>query len=131
VIARFGVFGRRACAVLAACSAVLHGFSLVHPTSVGATVLILVMLAACLLCARDLWARGTLRAWLLVAIMNLTMIAVHVPGQSGAHHHGGGVTAAAAAHHSTTMTLATALAAVEVVAAAAVLYYRTRAIRPT
>ena len=130
MIARVGVFGRRACAVLAACSAVLHGFSLAHPTSVGATVLTLVMLLACLVCARDLWARGTMRAWVLVAMMNLTMIAIHAPGSSGAHHHGG-VTAAAAAHHSTTMTLATALAAVEIVVAAAVLCYRTRAIRPS
>ncbi len=129
MIARLGVFGRRACAVLAVCSAVLHGVSLVRPTGVGATVLTMAMLLACLLCACDLWARGTLRAWVLVAIMNLTMIAIHVPGSSGAHHHGGGVTAAA--HHSTTMTLATALAAVEVVVAAAVLYFRTRAMRPT
>jgi hypothetical protein len=112
-------------------SAVLHGISLLYPTSVGATVLTMVMLVACLLCARDLWARGTLRAWVLVAMMNLTMIAIHVPGSSGAHHHGGGTAAVAAAHHSTTMTVAAALAAVEVVAAAAVLYYRTRAIRPT
>jgi hypothetical protein len=130
VIPRGGAFGRRACALLAACSAVLHGFSLVHPTSVAAAVLILVMLGACLACARDLWARDTLRAWLLVAMMNLTMIAIHAPWPSGGHHHGGGVTAAATAHHSTTMTLATAVAAVEVVAAGAVLYYRTRAIRP-
>ena len=94
-------------------------------------MLTLMMLLACLLCARDLWARGTMRAWVLVAMMNLTMIAIHAPGSSGAHHHGGGITAAAAGHRSPTMTLATALAAVEIVAAAAVLYYRTRAIRPT
>jgi hypothetical protein len=116
--------------VLAACSAVLHSFSLLHATSAAATVLTVAMLAACMFCARDLWARGTLGAWALVALMNLAMIVIHTPA-SAAHHHGGGVNAAAPVHHSTVMTLATTLAAVEVVAAAAVLYYRTRAVRPT
>src|SRR6478736_991318 len=54
-------------AVIAACSGVLHGFSLLHATSAAATVLTVAMLAACMFCARDLWARGTLRAWALVA----------------------------------------------------------------
>ena len=130
MIARVAIVGRRACAVLAACSAVLHGFSLLHATSAAATVLTVAMLAACMFCARDLWARGTLRAWALVALMNLAMIVIHAPA-SAAHHHGGGVNAAAPVHHSTVMNLATTLAAVEVVAAAAVLYYRTRAVRPT
>jgi hypothetical protein len=83
------------------------------------------MAAGCLYCARDLWVRGTLRAWVLVALMNLAMIAIHAPAPA-AHHHGGGVTTAAPAPHSTVMNLATTLAAVEVVAAAAVLYSRTR-----
>jgi hypothetical protein len=100
-----------------------------HTTNIAATALTVVMLAACLFCAHDLWARGTLRAWVLVGVMNLAMIASHAPA-SAAHHHGGGVNAAAPVHHSTVMTLATTLAAVEVLAAAAVLYYRTRAIRP-
>jgi hypothetical protein len=124
------VAGRRACATLAACSAVLHGIALTHAPNLAATGLMFAMLAMCLFCARDLWLRGTLRAWVLVALMNLAMIAIHVP-TSPAHHHGGGVTAAAPAHHSTVMTLATALAAVEVVIAAAVVYYRTRALRST
>ena len=128
--ARVAVFGRRACAALAACSAVLHGVSLVHGTSLAATVLMAAMLAACLYCARDLWVRGTLRAWVLVALMNLAMIAVHVPA-SPPHHHGGGVTAVTPVPHSTVMTLATALAAVEVILAAAVVFYRTRALRPS
>ncbi|MDO3635755.1 hypothetical protein [Mycolicibacterium arseniciresistens] len=130
MIGRATVFGRRACAALAACSAVLHGFSLTNTTSTAATALTVVMLAACLFCARDLWARGTLRAWVLVALMNLAMIASHTP-VSATHHHGGGVDADAAVQHSTVMTLATAIAAVEVVISAAVLYYRTRAIQPT
>ena len=115
--ARVAVFGQRACAALAACSAVLHGVSLIH-------------IAACLYCARDLWVRGTLRAWVLVALMNLAMIAAHVPA-SPPHHHGGGVTAVTPVPHSTVMTLATALAAVEVILAAAVVFYRTRALRPS
>lgn len=130
MIDRAAVFGRRACAALAACSAVLHGVSLTHTTSVAATALTVVMLAACLFCARDLWARGTLRAWVMVALMNLAMIAGHAPA-SRTHHHGSGVNAFAPVQLSMVMTLATTLAAVEVIAAAAVLYYRTRAIRPS
>jgi hypothetical protein len=115
--------------VLAACSAVLHSFSLVHATNAAAIALTVVMLTVCLFCARELWIRGTLRAWVVVALMNLAMIAIHAPA-SAAHHHGGGVSARAPAHHSTVMTLATTLAVVEVVVATAVLYYRTRGIRP-
>ena len=129
MIAPVAVFGRRACAALAACSAALDGFSLGHGTNLAAAGLTVAMSAGCLYCARDLWVRGTLRAWVLVALMNLTMIAIHAPAPA-AHHHGGGVTTAAPAHHSTVMNLATALAAVEVVAAAAVLYSPTRAVRP-
>ena len=124
MIARVSVVGRRACAVLAACSAVLHGFSLTHATNLASAGLTVAMLAACLFCVRDLWAGGTLRAWVLVALMNLAMIAMHTPG-AAAHHHHTGVTNAPA-HHSPIMTLATTLAAVEVVLAAVVLSYRTR-----
>jgi hypothetical protein len=116
--------------VLAACSAVLHGFSLVHATNAAAIALTVVMLTVCLFCARELWIRGTLRAWMVVALMNLAMIAIHTPAPA-AHDHGDGVSAPAPAHHTTVMTLATTLAVVEVVVAAAVLYYRTRGIRLT
>jgi hypothetical protein len=129
VIAHVAVYGRRACAVLAASSALLHGISLIHATSPAAAVLTVAMVAGCLYCARDLWVGGALRAWVLVALMNLAMIALHAPA-SATHHHGGGVNADAPVHHSTVMPLATTLAAVEVIAAAAVLYHRTRAIRP-
>jgi hypothetical protein len=130
VIAPVAVFGRRACAALAGCSTVLHGISLGHATNLAAAGMTVAMAAVCLYCASDLWVRGTLRAWVLVALMNLAMIAGHALAPA-AHHHGGGVTTAVPAHHSTVMNLATALAAVEVVAAAAVLYSRTRAVRPT
>lgn len=113
-------FGRRLCAVLAACSAALHGVSLISETSVAA-VLTAAMLVGCLFCARDLWVRGTLRAWTTVALMNLAMIAVHLPMPAG-HHHGapGGTT------HAEAMTAATWIALVEVTAAASVLFWRTR-----
>ena len=133
MIAGVAILGRRACASLAACSAVLHGLSLVHATISATVVLTVAMLVGCLYCARDLWVRGTLRAWVLVALMNLAMIAIHVPASPGhhSHLHGGAVAAAAPAHHSTVMTLATALAALEVVVAAAVVYFRTRKVRLT
>jgi hypothetical protein len=126
VTARLAVVGRRSCAAVAACSAVLHGVSLVGATNPVVSAATVAMLAACLYCATDLWVRGTLRAWLLVALMNLAMIAIHMPMSAGHHHTGGGVGMSAPAHHSTVMPLATGLAVVEVVAAAAVLFYRTR-----
>ena len=130
MIAPVAVFGRRACAALARCSAVLHGISVGHAANLAAAGMTVAMAAGCLYCARDLWVRGMLRAWVLVALMNLAMIAIHAPTPA-AHHHGGGVTTAVPAHHSTVMNLATALAAVEVLVAAAVLSSRTRAVRPT
>lgn len=117
---RSAVFARRGCALLAAASAALHVRSLGHPGHAVAQVLLLVMIAGCLYCARDLWVTGSLRAWLTVAVMNIAMIALHLPAP--AHHHGG----PAAAHTPATMGVATVLAMVEVTAAAGVLYVRTR-----
>src|SRR6476619_3484041 len=99
------VLGRRACAALAL-------------TSAG---LLAAMIVACVYCARDLWLRGTLRAWCVVGLMNIAMIAMHMP--MPAHHHG---IHASAGQQSTLMGLATAIAAVEAAVAMAVLYYRTR-----
>jgi hypothetical protein len=98
-------------------------------TNPAAMALMVAMLVACLYCARDLWLHGTVRCWLLVALMNFAMIAVHLPA-SAAHQHGAGPTAVAPVHDSTVMNVATVLAAVEVTIAAVVLYYRTRAMRP-
>lgn len=119
--------GRRMFAVVAVCSAVLHGVSLGHVTNPVAAALMVAMAAGCLYCARELWTRGTLRSWTLVALMNLAMIAIHLPMAS--HHHAGGVTAAPTA--STAMTLATVLAVIEVVVAAAVLFRHTRGLAPS
>ena len=115
------VFGRRACAALALSSAGLHAAMLSHASNVVAGGLLAAMIVACVYCARDLWLRGTLRAWCVIGLMNIAMIAVHLPAP--AHHHG---VHAAAGQQSTLMGLATAIAAVEVVVAMAVLYYRTR-----
>ena len=114
--------GRRACAVLALSSAGLHAAMLGHVSNVLASVLLAAMIVACVYCARDLWLRGTLRAWCVVGLMNIAMIAVHLP--MPAHHHG--VHMASMGQQSTLMGLATGVAAVEVVVAMAVLYYRTR-----
>jgi hypothetical protein len=110
--------------LLAAGSAVLHGVSVGHVGTVAAAGLMLAMAAACLYCAAELWTRGNLRVWTLVAVMNLAMIAIHLPASSG-HHHGGGA-AAVSVHSSTATSVATALAAFEVAVATAVLFYRTR-----
>ena len=115
------VLGRRACAVLALSSAGLHAAMLGHASNVVAGGLLAAMIVACVYCARDLWLRGTLRAWCVVGLMNIAMIAVHLPAPG--HHHG---VHAAASQQSTLMSLATAIAAVEVAVAMAVLYYRTR-----
>jgi len=115
------VLGRRACAVLALGSAGLHAAMLGHASNVVAGGLLAAMIVACVYCARDLWLRGTLRAWCVVGLMNIAMIAVHLPAPG--HHHG---VHAAASQQSTLMSLATAIAAVEVAVAMAVLYYRTR-----
>jgi hypothetical protein len=118
------VVARRTAAVLAATSAVLHAVMLGHAGSAALTVLIAGMVAACLYCARELWLAGTSRAWCLVAVMNLVMVAVHLP-MSGSHHITHAV-AEAGVSQPTIMTLATALSMVEVLIAVAVLCYRTR-----
>jgi hypothetical protein len=115
------VLGRRVCAALALSSAGLHAAMLGHASNVVAGGLLAAMIVACVYCARDLWLRGTLRAWCVVGLMNIAMIAVHLPAPG--HHHG---VHAAASQQSTLMSLATAIAAVEVAVAMAVLYYRTR-----
>ena len=114
--------GRRTCAVLAAASAALHGVMLGHAANSAIAVLIAAMIGACLYCARDLWLRGTLQTWCIVAVMNLAMVALHLPAP--VHRHVAG--AATVEQQSTIMALATALSLVEVGAAAGVLWFRTR-----
>ena len=120
------VVGRRACAVLAACSAVLHGITIAHAETLAAAVLMAGMGIACLYCACELWIQSALRAWVLVAVMNIAMIAVHTPVASGHQHGDRTAVTAVPMHHSTTMTVATVLAAAEAIIATAVVYQRSR-----
>ena len=113
---------RRACAVLAVASAGLHAAMLAHSSSVIAAGLLATMIVACLYCARELWRDGTARAWVVVALMNIAMIALHLPAP--AHQHG--APNAEAPPSSTLMAVATLLALVEVVAATAALYVGSR-----
>jgi hypothetical protein len=121
------VVGRRICAALAAVSAALHGLSLVDAPNAASGGFMVVMIAVCLNCARRLWLRGAVGDWTIIAMMNLAMIAVHMPAPG--HHHSAAVTAAVPMPLSTAMGLATVMAAVEAVIAATVLYYRTQ-VRP-
>ena len=84
--------GRRTCAVLAAASAALHAVMLGHAANPAMAVLMAAMIGACLYCARDLWLRGTLQTWCIVAVMNLAMVAVHLPVP--AHRHVAGAASA-------------------------------------
>ncbi|MDQ2637227.1 MAG: hypothetical protein M3Y83_10155 [Actinomycetota bacterium] len=114
------VIGRRTCAGLAVASAGLHAVMLGH-ASAAAGLLLVVMIGACLYCARELWQDGTARAWVVVALMNLAMIALHLPAPT--HQHGA---TGAVEQPSTVMTVATMLALTEVLAATAVLYVYSR-----
>ncbi|AEV73256.1 hypothetical protein MycrhN_2675 [Mycolicibacterium rhodesiae NBB3] len=118
---------RRACAALAVASAGLHAAMLGHTSGVISAGLLVTMLGACLYCARELWRAGTTRAWVVVALMNLAMIALHLPAP--AHHHG--VPNAEAGPPSTLMVVATVLALTEVVAAASALYVGSRGCVPS
>jgi hypothetical protein len=94
-----------------------------HVSTPIAAGLLATMIAACLYCARELWRDGTERAWVVVALMNLAMIALHLPAP--AHHHG--AMSAAAPSPSTLMAVATLVALVEVTAAAVALEIARRA----
>src|SRR3954447_15581082 len=86
------VLGRRACALAAVGSATVHGLMLGHAGNPVVAVLVVAMMAACLFCARELWTAGPPRAWCVVAVMNLGMVAVHWSLPS--HHHGAAITTA-------------------------------------
>src|SRR6478672_4615069 len=115
------VLGRRACAALAAFSAGLHGLMVGETGNLVVGGIVLAMAAACLYCARELWVGSTVRAWCLVPLMNLGMIALHwsAPGC----HPSASVSPAQASMMppSTLMLTVTAVAAVEAVIATIVL----------
>lgn len=114
-----------AAAALAVGSAVLHGGSLPGAANPWLAALTVTMIVGCLFCAYELLTRDTVRAWVLVAVMNLAMIGAHLPMPAGHHHSGLGAAGAASLHP------ATVVAALEVMLAAAVLFVRTRALAPT
>jgi hypothetical protein len=114
----------RAAALLAATSAVLHGRSLTEEADAGLALLTVAMIAGCLYCGYELLTRETVRAWVLLAVMNVAMIGVHLPMSAG-HHHG------AATGHAAGMPLVVAVAGAEVLLAAAVLFVRSRGLAPT
>jgi hypothetical protein len=122
------VFGRRACALVAVGSAAVHGLMLGRSTNPALAILVVAMMVACLYCARDLWTLGSSRAWCLVAVMNLGMIAVHwsLPG----HHHTGVISTVLVGTGvptaSTLMTVATSLSVLEAAVATAVLCVKSR-----
>ena len=117
------VTGRRLCALLAVCSAGLHLLMLGQAGSIAAAAVLVVMLGVCLFCAGELWRAGSVRAWTLVALMNLGMVALHL---SGVGHQHGVTVQPVAASPSALMGAVAVIAVVEVTAATAVLVYRTR-----
>ncbi len=121
------VLGRRTCALVAVASATVHGLMLGHAGNPVVAVLVVAMMAACLFCARELWTAGPPRAWCVVAVMNLGMVAVHWSLPS--HHHGAAVTTvatAAAIPTPTLMTVATTVSLAEAAVATVVLWVQTR-----
>ena len=126
------VLGRRACAVLAATSAVLHGMMVGDAGNAVVAVLVVSMAVACLYCAKELWTAGSPRVWCIVAVMNLGMVAVH--WSMPAHHHGPAMASmsqpsmsqAPMATMSTLMVVATTISVVEAVIATAVLWAQAR-----
>jgi hypothetical protein len=118
------VLGRRACAVLAATSAVLHGAMVGDAGNAVVAVLIVGMAVACLYCAKELWTAGSPRVWCIVAVMNLAMVAVH--WSMPEHHHGQAVTIGPVSSMSTLMVVATTISVVEAVIATVVLWAQTR-----
>lgn len=122
----FSVLGRRLCAALAVCSAVLHGAMIGHADNPATVALIVAMMVGCIACGVHLWKMGSPRTWSLVAVMNLAMVAAH--WSAPAHHHGAAMTSAsmASAPVPGLMELATAVALTEVLLATVALCFSTR-----
>ncbi len=122
------VQGRRTGALVAVASATVHGLMLGHAGNPVVAVLVVAMMAACLFCARELWTAGPPRAWCVVAVMNLGMVAVHWSLPS--HHHGAAVATAVpitvAIPTPTLMTVATTVSLAEAAVATVVLWVQTR-----
>ena len=118
------VLGRRTCALVAVASATVHGLMLGHAGNPVVAVLVVAMMIACLYCARELWTAGPPRAWCVVAVMNLGMVAVHWSLPS--HHHGAAVSTVAPIPTPTLMTVATTVSLAEAAVATVVLWVQAR-----
>jgi hypothetical protein len=121
-----GLAQARVGAMLATGSAVLHAVTLTHASHPLLAVGMVAMIVACLSCAYDLWTTDSLRAWVLVGLMNLVMIGVHLPMTAGHRHHGSVPAVVEPVSGAPVMAVATGVAVLEVALAAAVLLYRTR-----
>lgn len=113
---------RRICAALAVASAGLHAAMLAQTGSIVAACALAAMIVACVYCGYELWRDGAARAWVVVAMMNLAMIALHLPVPG--HHHGSAPDQVP--QTSSLMTAATLLALTEVTAAAVALSVLSR-----
>jgi hypothetical protein len=117
------VLGQRVCALLAAASAGMHA---IMAASHGAMAIQAVAMAAvCLRCAWELWTAPTIRTWVVVATMNIAMVAVHLP-PLGAHQHGLTGPIVVQGHSDPFMALTIGFSAVEIVAATTVLERSTK-----
>lgn len=138
VASRSNLWWRRAAAVFAIASASLHAAALTEHTSTASmvTAVTAAMIVGCLVCARDLWKRGSPRVWGLVALMNIGMIAGHFAlmplGTSTSHqsHSGSTIEANTIDHSSMFMNTSLIAAVIESTVAVVVLFYRTRTYDP-
>lgn len=96
---------------------------IVHADSPVLAALIIAMAGACLFCAYEMWRACGARTWVVVAVMNLAMVAAH--WSMPVHHHG---TQSPLPDQSmpALMGLATVVSFIEAMIAAAVLYSITR-----
>lgn len=126
---------RRAAALLALCTAVLHVIAVrEHQTlSVLTATSMIVMATGCLYCVRHLWTRENLGDWGLVALMGIGMLVMHfsmMQGPTSNQHqqHGSGMllTSASQNHLSPLMLASLISSAAEVTFAVFILFYRTR-----
>ncbi|MHA7303747.1 hypothetical protein ACX80E_00625 [Arthrobacter sp. TMN-49] len=102
--ARWARLPVRLCAAVALAAVGAHVWmAWAHRAMPWESALMLLMAAACLPCAVDVWRRGHERAVRLIFVMSLVMVAVHVAlllgsgSKPGSHHGGMGAQLAGAA----------------------------------
>lgn len=120
------LYGRRACALLAVLSAVLHLSMLGQASSAVLAVLTAAMASVCLFCGYELWRAGSLRNWCLVGVMSLAMVAAHLSLPGHRHAEQPAISGPPAQSMNALMGVATTVSLVEAVIAAAVLWVLTR-----